>query len=36
MKQLSALKYFLFQKKKKKKKRIIFYVRTPVPSFDTM
>ena len=34
MKQLSALKYFLFQKKKKKK--LFFYVRTPVPSFDTM
>ena len=36
MKQLSALKYFLFQKKKKKKKELFFYVRTPVPSFDTM
>ena len=35
MKQLSALKYFLFQKKKKKKE-LFFYVRTPVPSFDTM
>ena len=34
MKQLSALKYFLFQKKKKKE--LFFYVRTPVPSFDTM
>ena len=36
MKQLSALNYFLFQKKKKKKKELFFYVRTPVPSFDTM
>lgn len=33
MKQLSTLKYFLF---KKKKKELFFYVRTPVPGFDSM